>query len=142
MANWYCEIDGLEEVMQKIQKLQDLDAQQVLQDIAEEGKNVVQAETASAGFPQSSQETGIYNPTKNRIEVGFSDNFEAWKPLWYHHWSYRIHYKGRDGKTHFVGRNYVLHAGCWDNIRSIAIQQLAPILKSKMKRYIDQQLNK
>lgn len=140
MANWYCQLEGLDEVIRKLEKLQDLDASQVINDIANEGKNIVQTETASAGFPQSSTETGIYHKGKNRVEVGFSDNFEVWKPLWFHHWSYRIHYQGRDGKTHYTGKNYVLHAGCWDNIRSISIQQLAPVLKARMKRYIDSQI--
>lgn len=140
MANWYCKVEGLDEVMRKLEKLQDLDAQQVLGEIANEGKNVVQAETASKGFPESSQETGIYHKGKNTVSVGFSGNFEGYKPLWFNHWGYRIHYQGRDGKTHYTGKNYVLHVGCWDEIRSISIEKLAPILKAKMKRYIDSQI--
>lgn len=140
MSNFYCKVEGLDEIMRKLEKLQDLDASQVLQDIAKEGKNVVQAETASAGFPQSSQETGIYNKGKNSIDVGFSNNFEVWKPLWFHHWSYRIHYQGRDGKTHYTGKTYTLHVGVFDEIRSISIQKLAPVLKARMKRYIDSQI--
>ena len=140
MSNFYCKVEGLDEVLKKLEKLQDLDAQQVLEDIAKEGKNVVQANTASAGFPESSQETGIYHKGKNTVSVGFSGNFEGYKPLWYHHFGYRIHYRGWDGKTHFNGKTYTLHVGCWDNIRSISIETLTPILKSRMKRYIDSQL--
>lgn len=140
MSNFYCKVEGLDEVMRKLEKLQDLDASQVLQDIANEGKNVVQAETANAGFPESSQETGIYNKGKNSVDVGFSGNFEGYKPLWYHHFGYRIHYQGRDGKTHFNGKTYTLKVGCWDEIRSISIEKLAPKLKQRMKRYIDSQI--
>lgn len=140
MSNFYCKVEGLDEVLRKLEKLQDLDASQVLQDIANEGKNVVQTETAAKGFPESSTETGIYHKGKNTVEVGFSDNFEVWKPLWFHHWSYRIHYQGRDGKTHFNGKTYVLHVGCWDEIRSVSIEKLAPVLKARMKRYIDSQI--
>lgn len=138
-SGWYAEIEGLDEVMQKIQKLQDMDAQQVLQDIAEEGKRVVQAETANAGFPESSKETGIYNPSKNRIDVGFSGNFDGYRALWFSHWGYRIHWT-RGNRTYFNGKTYTLKIGCWDNIRSISIQQLAPVLKARMQRYLDSQL--
>lgn len=142
MSNFYCKVEGLDEVMQKLLKLQDLDARAVLRDIAEEGRKVVQAETAKAGFPESSQETGIYHArkSKNSIAVGFSENFEGYKPLWFHNFGYRIHYKGRDGKTHFNGKTYTLHVGCWDEIRSISIEQLAPVLKARVKRYLDSQL--
>lgn len=140
MSNFYCKVEGLDEVMRKLEKLQDLDAQQVINDIANEGKNVVQTNTASAGFPESSQETGIYNKGKNTVEVGFSDNFEVWKPLWYNNFGFRIHYQGRDGKTHFNGKTYTLHVGVFDEIRAISIQKLAPILKARMKRYIDSQI--
>lgn len=140
MSNFYCKVEGLDEVLKKLEKLQDLDAQQVLEDIAREGQSVVRSETASAGFPESSQETGIYHKGKNTVSVGFSGNFEGYKPLWYHHFGYRIHYRGWDGKTHFTGKTYTLKVGCWDEIRSISIEQLAPILKARMKRYIDSQL--
>ena len=140
MSNFYCKVEGLDEVMKKLDKLKDLNASQVIQEIAEEGKNIVQAETANAGFPESSQETGIYHKGKNTVSVGFSGNFEGYKPLWFHNFGYRIHYQGRDGKTHFNGKTYTLHVGCWDNIRSISIQQLAPVLKARMKRYIDSTL--
>lgn len=140
MASWYCKVEGLDEVMRKLEKLQDLNTSQVLQEVAQEGKTVVQTETASAGFPQSSQETGIYNKGKNTIDVGFSGNFEGYKPLWVHNFGYRIHYQGFDGKTHYTGKSYVLHVGCWNEIRSISIEKLAPVLKARMKRYIDQQI--
>lgn len=140
MSNFYCKVEGLDEVLRKLEKLQDLDAQQVINDIAKEGKNVVQAETAAKGFPESSTETGIYHKGKNSVDVGFSGNFEGYKPLWYHNFGYRIHYQGRDGKTHFNGKTYVLHVGCWDEIRSVSIEKLAPVLKARMKRYIDSQI--
>ena len=140
MSNFYCKVEGLDEVLKKLEKLQDLDAQQVINDIAREGQTVVQANTASAGFPESSQETGIYHKGKNTVSVGFSGNFEGYKPLWFHNFGYRIHYKGRDGKTHFNGKTYTLHVGCWDEIRSISIEKLAPILKRRMQKYLEQQL--
>ena len=140
MSNFYCKVEGLDEVMRKLEKLQDLDASQVLQDIAQEGKNVVQAETAAQGFPESSAETGIYHNGKNSVDVGFSGNFEGYKPLWYHNFGYRIHYTSRDGKLRFTGKTYTLHVGCWNEIRSISIEKLAPLLKAKMKRYIDSQI--
>lgn len=140
MSNFYCKVEGLDEVMRKLEKLQDLDASTVLNDIANEGKNVVQTNTANAGFPESSAETGIYHKGKNTVSVGFSGNFEGYKPLWFNNFGFRIHYQGRDGKTHYTGKNYVLHVGCWDEIRSISIQQLAPVLKTRMQRYIDSQI--
>lgn len=140
MSNFYCKVEGLDEVLKKLEKLQDLDASQVIQDIAEEGKNVVQSETSSKGFPESSQETGIYHKGKNTVSVGFSGNWENYRALWVHNFGYRIHYQGRDGKTHYNGKNYTLHVGCWDEIRSVSIEKLAPILKARMKRYIDSQI--
>ena len=140
MSNFYCKVEGLDEVMRKLEKLLDLDASQVLQDIAKEGQAVVKSETAAAGFPESSKETGIYNKGKNSIDVGFSGNWENYRALWVHNFGYRIHYQGRDGKTHFTGRTYTLHVGVFDEIRSISIQKLAPVLKARMKRYIDSQI--
>ena len=137
LANWYCKVEG---IIKKLEKLQDLDTSQVLQEVAQEGKNVVQANTANAGFPESSQATGVYNKGKNTIDVGFSGNWENYRALWVHNFGYRVHYQGFDGKTHFTGKTYTLHVGCWDEIRNISIERLAPVLKARMKKYIDQQI--
>ena len=135
MANsgWYAEIEGLQDLISKLSRLEHMKVDDVLETVAEEGTRSLQANTASAGFVKSSQSVDIH---KNQfggkgVSIGYEGDFDAWKELYYHNFGYDLVYMGK--KTH---KHITCHVGVWNDIKHLTIQEIQPILEKRIKQRI------
>lgn len=137
MANsgWYAEIEGLQDLITKLTKLEQLNVQDVLDTTAEEGTKILQANTASAGFPKSSQSVDIheskYTKSGKSVSIGYKGDFDNWKELYYHHHGYQLYYFG-----HKTNKHITCHVGVFDEIRHLTVQQIQPVLEKRVKQRI------
>ena len=132
-SGWYAEIEGLQDLISKLSRLENLKVDDVLEATAEEGTRSLQANTASAGFPKSSQSVDIH---KNQyggkgVSIGYEGNFDAWKELYFHHYGYQLYYFG-----HKTNKHITCHVGVFDEIKHLTIQEIQPVLEKRLKQRI------
>lgn len=134
MANgWYAEIEGLQDLITKLSRLENLKVDDVLETVAEEGTRSLQVNTASAGFAKSSQSVDIH---KNQyggkgVSIGYEGDFDNWKELYFHTYGYQLYYFG-----HKTNKHITCHVGVWDEIKHLTIQEIQPILEKRVKQRI------
>ena len=135
MANsgWYADIEGLQDLISKLTRLENLKVDDVLETVAEEGTQVLQANTASAGFPKSSQSADIHKKQYGGkgVAIGYEGDFDSWKELYFHHLGYQLYYFG-----HKTNKHITCHVGVFDEIRHLTIQELQPVLEKRLKQRI------
>lgn len=135
MANsgWYAEIEGLQDLITKLSRLENLKVDDVLETVAEEGTRSLQANTASAGFPKSSQSVDIHKKQYGGkgVSIGYEGDFNSWRELYFHNFGYDLYYFGK--KT---GKHITCHVGVWDEIKHLTIQEIQPVLEKRIKQRI------
>ena len=135
MANsgWYADIEGLQDLISKLTRLENLKVDDVLETVAEEGTQVLQANTASAGFPKSSQSADIHKKQYGGkgVAIGYEGDFDSWKELYFHHHGYQLYYFG-----HKTNKHITCHVVVFDEIIHMTIQELQPVLEKRLKQRI------
>ena len=84
MSNFYAELEGIDKVLSKLAKLQNIDrnSPELIQSINREAMESMARNTSSQGFPKSSQSCGFKMSGKFG-EVGYFTKFNDWKELWF-----------------------------------------------------------
>lgn len=131
MSSFYCELEGLDRVMNKLNKIQNMDTSTVLNTIADESTKTLRSNTSSGGFPKSSQSCKVVNKGNKYMEIGYKGSFDNWKELYFHNFGYMQYYYGRP-----LGYKTVVHVGCWDNIKHMTIEQVRPVLERRVREYL------
>lgn len=134
MSKFYAELDGIDRVMSKLNKLNNIqqDSTKIVNSLNAQATNAMKYNTAAAGFPNSSQSC-TFDMDGGFGEVGYKGkgNFNNWKELWYQHWGYMQYYYGRP--LHY---KTVVHVGVFDEIRHLTIQDIKPVLERRVQQYI------
>lgn len=137
MSNFYAELEGIDKVLSKLAKLQNIDknSPELIQSINREAMESMSRNTSSQGFPKSSQSCGFKMDGKFG-EVGYFTKFDDWKELWFQNFGYMQYYYGKP--LHY---KTVVHVGVFDEIRHLTINDIKPVLERRVQQYLHNIIN-
>lgn len=137
MSSWYAEMKGLNSVLRKLQQLENINTSEILDMVKDETQKMVKQGIASNGFQKSSNYVTVTKEgggKSTNIKVGLqgeSGSFDNWKEAYYHHYGYNLVAWGN--KTN---KRITVHVGYFDNVRSMTINQVKPILVRRAQERI------
>ena len=137
MSSWYAEMKGLNSVLRKLQQLENINTSEILDMVKDETQKMVKQGIASNGFQKSSNYVTVTKEgggKSTNIKVGLqgeSGSFDNWKEAYYNHYGYNLVAWG-----HKTNKRITVHVGYFDNVRSMTISQVKPILVRRAQERI------
>ena len=141
MGSWFIECKNLNRVVNQLKNLENIQAEQILNEVQDDAQKIVRQGIAEAGFSKSAKYVDVEKTGGGKyagLDIGLhgkSGSFENWKEAYFHHFGYNQFAWGRP-----TGKKTVIHVGYFNNVKAMTASQVKPVLEQRIKQYMNNKM--